>query len=70
MWNLEYDINGSTKQKQTQGQGEQTFGYQRGEGRVGWTGSLGLVDENYCISSGQAMMRSCFIAEGTISSHL
>ena len=34
MWNLEYDINGSTKQKQTQGQGEQTFGYQRGRGEI------------------------------------
>ena len=36
---------------------------------VGWTGSLGLIDENYCIWSGQAM-KSCCIAQGTISSHL
>ena len=48
MWNLEYDINGSTKQKQTQGQGEQTFGYQRGEGRE-WDGNSWLVDVNYYI---------------------
>ena len=35
----------------------------------GWTGSLGLIDANYCIWSGQAM-RSCCIAQGTICSHL
>ena len=36
---------------------------------VGWTGSLGLVDANYSIWSGEAM-RSCCIAQGTVSSHL
>ena len=42
----------------------------KGEGKeVGWTGSLGLVDANYCIWSGKAM-RSCCIAQGTISNHL
>ena len=40
----------------------------KGDG-VEWTGSLGLVDANYCIWSRQAM-RSCCIAQGTISSHL
>ena len=39
-----------------------------GEG-VGWTGSLGFIDANYCIWSGEAM-RSCCIAQGTIYSHL
>ena len=40
----------------------------KGEGDgVGWTGSLGLIDANYCICSGYAM-RSCCIAQGTISS--
>ena len=36
---------------------------------VGWTGSLGLVDAKYCMWSGKAM-RSCCIAQGTISNHL
>ena len=35
---------------------------------VAWTGSLGLIDANYCILSGE--MRSCCIAQGTISNHL
>ena len=39
-----------------------------GEG-VGWTGCLGLIDANYCIWSGQAM-RSCYIAQRIVSSHL
>ena len=39
------------------------------EGGVGWIGSLGLIDANYCIWSGYAM-RSCCIALGTVSSHL
>ena len=44
-------INLSTEKKQTHGRGEQKCGCQdRGEG-VGWTGNLGLVDENYCIWS-------------------
>ena len=39
-----------------------------GEGeRVGWIGSLGLVDENSCIWSGRAM-RSCGVAQGIIYS--
>ena len=38
-----------------------------GEG-VEWTGSLGLIDANYCIWRGQKM-RSCSLAQGAISSH-
>jgi len=42
----------------------------KGKGKgVGWIGSLGLVDANYCIWSGQAL-GSRFIAQRTISSHL
>ena len=36
---------------------------------VGWTGNLGFIDANYRIWNGEAM-RSCCIAQGTISSHL
>ena len=38
-------------------------------GGVGWTGSLGLIDVNYCIWNVKAM-RSCCIALGTIPTHL
>ena len=42
----------------------------KGEGKgVGWTGSLRLIDTKYFIWPGLAM-RSCCIAQGTISSHL
>ena len=45
-------MNLSTEKKQTHEQGEQTCGA-KGEGEgVGWMGSLGLVDPNYCIWSG------------------
>ena len=40
----------------------------KGEG-VGWIGSLGLIDANYCLWNGLAM-RSCCVALGTMSSHL
>ena len=36
---------------------------------VGWIGSLGLIDANYCLRNGLAT-RSCCEALGTISSHL
>ena len=39
-----------------------------GEG-VGWTRSLALMDANYYLWSGLAI-RSCYVALGTISSHL
>ena len=41
---------------------------EEGEG-VGWIGSLGLVDADYCLWNGLAM-RSCCVALGTLSSHL
>ena len=40
----------STEKKQTHGLGKQTC-EREGDG-VGWTGSLGLGDANYCIWSG------------------
>ncbi len=41
-----------------------------GEGDgVGRTGSLGLIDSNYCLWNGLAM-RFCRVALGTMSSHL
>ena len=36
---------------------------------VGWIGSLGLIDANYCFWNRLAM-RSCCVALGTMSSHL
>ena len=39
-----------------------------GEG-VGWIGSLGLIDADYCLWNGLAM-RFCCVALGTMSSHL
>ena len=36
---------------------------------VGWIGSLGLIDADYCLWNGLAM-RSCCVALGTMSSHL
>ena len=42
----------------------------KGEGKgVGWIGSLGLIDANYCLWNGLAM-RSCCVALGTMSDHL
>ena len=42
----------------------------KGDGeRVGSTGSLQLIDTNYCLWNGLAM-RSCCVALGTMSSHL
>ena len=45
-------MNLATEKKQTHGHGEETCGCQGDEVGVGWTGSLGLVDENYCNWSG------------------
>ena len=36
---------------------------------VGWIGSLGIIDADYCLWNGLAM-RSCCVALGTMSSHL
>ena len=48
--------------------GEYLVANEEGEG-VGWTGNPGLMHTNYCIWSGEAV-RSCCIAQRTISSHL
>ena len=36
---------------------------------VGWIGSLGLTDADYCLWNGLAK-KSCCVALGTMSSHL
>ena len=42
----------------------------KGEGKgVGWIGSSGLIDANYCLWNGSAM-KSCCIALGTTFNHL
>ena len=42
----------------------------KGEGEgAGWTGSLGLMDADYCLWNGLAM-RSCCVALETMSGHL
>jgi len=49
---------------------EKRFVVAKGEREgVGWTGSLGLADVNYCIWKRQAMT-SCSTAQVTISIHL
>ena len=49
-------MNLASEKKKTHGCGEQIFGCWAGGGGgrvgVGWTGSLRLVDANYCIWSG------------------
>jgi len=45
-------VNLATEKKQTHGHGEQTCGCQGGGGGSGMTGSLELVDANYCIWNG------------------
>ena len=52
IWNLTYGINAPFHRKETHGPGQQTCGcLGKGEG-VGWTGSLGLMDANYCLLNG------------------
>ena len=42
----------------------------KGEGEgVGWLGSSGLIDTNYCFWNGLAMRSRC-VTLGTMSSHL
>ena len=62
-------MNLSIEKKQTPGLGKQTYGCQGGGDGVGWIGSLELTDANNCFWSGLAM-RSCCIAQGSITSHL
>ena len=45
-------LNLSTEKKQTHGLREQTCVAKRKGKGVGWTGSLGFVDANYCIWNG------------------
>ena len=69
IWNLIYGTNESFHRKENHGLGEQTCGCHGGGEEVGWLGSLGLIDTNYCLWNGLAM-RSCCVALGTMSSHL
>ena len=46
-------MNLSTEKKQTHRLGEQTCGCHREREEVGCTGSLGLVDINYCTGVGK-----------------
>ena len=51
MWNLKYDTNLSTKQKQTHRHGEQTGGCQGRGAWEGWNGRLGLADGGFYIEN-------------------
>ena len=69
-WNLIYGINEPFHRKENHGLGEQTCGFLGGDGEgVGWIGSLGLTDANYCFWSGLTM-RSCCVALRTMSRYL
>ena len=52
IWNLIYDANEPFHRKETHGLGEQICGCQGEDEGVGWTGSLELIDANYCIWNG------------------
>ena len=64
--NLIYSTNEPFPRKENHGLGEQTCGCQGGGGG---SGSLGLIDADYCLWNG-LVMRSCYVALGTMSSHL
>ena len=51
MWNLKFNTNEPIYETETKSETQKTdCGCQGGEGvREGWTGSLGLVNANYCI---------------------
>ena len=69
IWNLIYSTNEPFHRKENHRHGEQTCGCQeRGRGSRG-SGNFGLIDANHCLWNGWAM-RSCCIAQGTVSSHL
>jgi len=61
-------MNLSTEKKIMDLENRLVIAKREGEG-VGWMGSFGLIDANYCLWNGLAM-RSCYVALGTISSHL
>ena len=70
MWNLKYGTNEPIYKTETDSDVENRLVVAKGEGeRVGWLGSLGLTDTNYCLRNGLAM-KSCCVALGTTSSHL
>ena len=53
IWNLIYGTKEPFHRKENQMHLEKRLVVAKGEGEgVGWTGSLGLVDANYCIWSG------------------
>ena len=52
IWNLIYGTNEPFHRKEHHGLGEQTCGSQGGGEAVGWTGNLGLIDENHCFWNG------------------
>ena len=61
-------MNLSTEKKIMDMENRLVVAKEEGEG-VGQTGTLGLIDANYCIWSGEAMRSYC-LALGTISTHL
>ena len=60
-------MNLSTEKKIMELQNRLVVAKEKGEG-VGWLGSLGLIDTNYCIWNALAM-RSCCVAMGNMASH-
>ena len=70
MWNLKYGTNEPVYKTETDTDIKNRLMVAKGEGKgVGWTGSLGLVDANYCIQNRQAMRSYC-TAQGRISNLL
>ena len=61
-------MNLSTEKKIMDLENRLAVAWGEGEG-VGWIGSLGLMDANYCFWNGLAM-RSCCVALRTMSSYL
>ena len=61
-------MNLSTEKKLMDLENRLVVAKREGEG-VGWMGCLGLIDVDYCLWNGLAM-RSCYVALGTMSSHL
>ena len=64
IWNIIHSTKEASHRKENHG--EQTCGCLGGGGG---TGSLGLIDAEYCLWDGLAM-GSCCVALGTLSSHL
>ena len=60
IWNLICGTNEPFHRKETHGLGGWTYGCQGGGEGVGWIGSLGLIDINYCLCSVLAMISSVY----------